>query len=159
MNTLNVSSLSFAEQFVIWAIRISLSPTPTTEQVDRTLTDAFRLLRIPGALHSFLDFVGVAAIAWHDTQRVPDVRCTCSASVGEDEWRLLQTLAALQRRELELASSWMRDELPPPHMRILMDRGLMFASMLQQRGCVLPVAGTTLSDPPLPRVTTSASLH
>ena len=151
MDTLTVNSLSFAEQFVIWATRISLCQDVSTEQAQDTLEIAFERLRIPEALHSFLDFVGVAAIAWNNADRVPDVHCTQCPSVGEDEWRLLQAVAALQRRDVNLASSWIRDTMPPTCMRMFIDRGLHFAHTLQQRGCVLSIAGTSLSNAPLQR--------
>lgn len=146
MDTLKVDSCSFAEQFMLWAIRVSLSAGTTTAQANKTLTEAFRLLRVPGALHPFLDFVGVAAAAWHNAQYMPDVRCTCCSTIGEDEWRLLQILAALQRRDLNLAACWLRDVLPPAGTRILITSGLQVANSLLQRGCMLSLAATTLQQ-------------
>lgn len=159
MDTLKVDFFSFAEQFMLWAIRISLSAGTTTTQANKTLTEAFRLLRIPSALHPFLDFVGVAAVAWHNAQYTPDVRCTCCSTVGEDEWRLLQVLAALQRRDLNLAACWLRNVLPPAGTRILITSGLQVANSLQQRGCMLSIAATTLQGANVHRHAANAPLH
>lgn len=159
MDTLKVDSFSFAEQFMLWAIRVSLSASTTTTEANKTLTEAFRLLRVPGALHPFLDFVGVAAVAWHNAQYTPDVRCTCCTTVGEDEWRLLQILAALQRRDLNLAACWLRNVLPPAGTRILITSGLQVANSLQQRGCMLSIAATTLTEATGQQHAANAPLH
>lgn len=146
MDKLNLTSLSFSEQFFIWATRISLSPQIRTEQAQNTLEAAFERLHVPDALRPFLDFVGSAAFAWHNAEREPDVHCTHCTSVGEDEWRLLQAAAALQRRDVNLATSWIRDGFSPAGRRVFVERGLDFAATLLRRGCVLAVVGSTLAD-------------
>jgi hypothetical protein len=126
--------LPFREMFLVWAIRVGCSPCVERMEANGALEHAFRLAKVSDALHDFLGFAHTVVAAWHHARRAPDIHCVCSAEIGEDEWRLVRLMAALQDRDLIRASNCVSDVLPRASVRLLLDRALHVASAFGAAG-------------------------
>jgi hypothetical protein len=133
MSTVEISAL---ERFVLWSFRIGLAPADPS-MTYRILHRAFHSLRVGEALPHFLRLTTHMSRMWHDMQHVPDVHCTCCCNIGRDEWRLLQTLAALQMRDIGLAMRHLDALLPAGGSRRALPAAMHVAASLNTAGWVL----------------------
>lgn len=133
MSTVEISAL---ERFVLWSFRIGLAPAEPA-MTYRILHQAFHSVRIGAALPHFLRMTTQVSRAWHEMQRVADIHCTCCDVIGRDEWRLLQTLAALQVRDIGLATRHLDDLLPAGSSRRVLPAAQQFAASLSSAGWLL----------------------
>lgn len=133
MSTTEISAL---ERFVLWSFRIGFAPADP-EMTYRILHRAFHSVRIGAALPHFLRITTRVSRVWHSMQRVPDIHCTCCNVIGQDEWRLLQTLAALQVREIGVATRLLDDLLPAGGSRRVLPDALHVAASLSEAGWIL----------------------
>lgn len=128
------SSLAFREMFLVWAIRIGCSQNVEHAVADDALDQAFHLAKVGDALRAFRPFAETVVNAWRAAGRAPDIHCICSTALGEDEWRLVQLIAALQDRDLVRASGCVSDVVPRASVRILIDRALHVAALFGVSG-------------------------
>jgi hypothetical protein len=128
------NSLAFREMFLVWAIRIGCAQNVEHEVADDALEQAFHLAKVGHALRPFRPFAETVVNAWRAAGRAPHIHCICSTVIGEDEWRLVQLIAALQDRDLIRASGCVSDVLPRASVRLLIDRALRVAAEFGNSG-------------------------
>lgn len=136
-SSLAITDLSSPEQFILWSLRVALTPATTSATAYDLLDEAFRSVRITEAMPSFLRLTADVNALWHEMQRVPDVHCTCCSIVGHDEWLLLQMLAALQLRDVDLAMKHVNAVLPLGGARLVLPAAMHVAAALGKAGWVL----------------------
>ncbi|MBB6094184.1 hypothetical protein HNQ60_003065 [Povalibacter uvarum] len=137
MNTFDIHALSSAERFVIWSLRLGLSPQISSEKARSALISGFRAACVSDALPHFTEMTETIATLWYEEQHVPDVHCTCCPCIGKDEWRLVQAVAALQFRDVALAVSYLAEVLPPAGIRSVLHRAMHVAAILGSVGWTL----------------------
>lgn len=134
MSTIEIGSLSSAERFALWGLRIALSPQIASDQAHRALDSGFRAAGVSEALPDFMRLASVLTLAWHQAQYVSDIHCTCCHCVGEDELQLLQALAALQSGQVELAVAHLDGVLPIAAVRRALPHAAHVANVLCSAG-------------------------
>lgn len=158
MHALTFDSLSTVERFVVCNLRLALHPhLPSAE---REIRDGFRAARICAALPAFAGMTEILSLLWHEARVVPDVHCLHCRQVGTDEWRLLQTLAALQKEDTELASEYLRGCVPEAGVRFVLNLAMDVAMTL--RAVRLPLRSIALDEAVVrraPRTAHAAVLH
>lgn len=134
MSTFEIDSLSCAERFALWSLRLALSSQIESDKAHHALDSGFRAAGVTDALSDFMNLAHVLTLAWHQAQYVPDIHCTCCRCVGEDELQLLQAMAALQSGQVELAVAYLDGVLPPAAVRRALPHAAFFASVLYDVG-------------------------
>lgn len=137
MNTYDIDSLSGAERFALWSLRLALSPQIESDKAHRALDSGFRAAGVTQALPDFMNLAQVLTLAWHEAQYVPDIHCTCCRCVGDDELQLLQAMAALQSGQVELAAAYLDGVLPAAAVGRALPPAAYFAGVLCSVGLTL----------------------
>lgn len=145
MGLVDISAL---ERFVLWSLRIGLTPADPS-MTYRLLHRAFHSLRVGDALPYFLRFTTHVTRMWHSVQHVPDIHCTCCSNIGDDEWRLLQTIAALQMRDVGLAMRHLDALLPAGGSRGALPAAMHVAAILSDAGWVLESTARQAANAPV----------
>lgn len=122
---------------MLWSLRVALTPATNSATAHNILDRAFHSVRITEAMPSFLRLTADVSTLWHEMQRIPDVHCTCCSVVGHDEWLLLQMLAALQLRDIDLAMKHVNAILPLGGARLVLPPAMHVAATLGKAGWVL----------------------
>jgi hypothetical protein len=133
----DLHALSAAERFIIWSLRLGLSPQIASATARDALISGFRAARVSEALPYFNEITRSIATIWHQAQHVPEIHCSCCPCIGNEEWRLMQAIAALQYRDVPLAISYLTDILPPAGIRIVLHRAMHVAAILLSAGWTL----------------------
>jgi hypothetical protein len=146
--TPKVTALSTAERFVLWSLRLALSPQTSSDTTREVLSRGFRASCVSEALPHFLDMTDTLNVAWYQMQRVPDIHCTCCPCIGGDEWCVIQAIAALQFRDVTHAMKQLQNVLPLTAIRRLLPRAMHVAATLGSVGWTLRCVGFEAANAP-----------
>lgn len=103
-----VSELPFAEQLMLWAIRLWVRGRRQGICVDSQLVQGLSRARIPaGPL--LIEQLMMAIV--HGHRRQVEIHCTCYGNLSQDEKRLLEALTLSQRGERGVAEELLGDLL------------------------------------------------
>ncbi|HMN45260.1 MAG TPA: hypothetical protein PKE27_11825 [Povalibacter sp.] len=133
----DIYGLSSAERFVIWGLRLGLSPQISGDTAREALITGFRAARVSAALPYFNEVTDALATIWHQLHYVPEIHCTCCSCIGHEEWLLMQAIAALQYRDVSLAVRYLSAMLPEAGVRIVLHRAMHVAAILSSAGWTL----------------------
>jgi hypothetical protein len=132
---IQVETLSFAEQFVVWAVRAWVDGYKTGRGRAGLLREGFALA---GAADGWLLLEELMSILAAAARRPLDVRCLACKTLGEDEAPLLAAIGGLQRDDsvsaIVLAERW----LPPTAACAVFRLFAQLAAELRRAGMCLP---------------------
>lgn len=132
---IEVETLSFAEQFVVWAVRAWVDGYKSGRGQAGLLREGFALA---GAADGWLLIEELMSILAAAARRPLDVRCLACRMLGDDEAPLLAAVGGLQQSDtvpaLALTSEW----LPPEAARAALDLLRRLAADLSRAGMRLP---------------------
>ncbi|HWK74554.1 MAG TPA: hypothetical protein VNQ81_09815 [Povalibacter sp.] len=159
MSTYDIDSLSSAERFALWSLRLALSPQIESDKAHHALDSGFRAAGVTQALPDFMDLAHVLTLAWHEVQYVPDIHCTCCRCVGDDELQLLQAMAALQAGQVELAVAYLDAMLPAVAVGRALPHAVYVAGVLCSVGLTLRCWQFEAANAPVFATQRRPSLH
>ena len=126
--------LPFAEQLIVWAMRLWVHGAKEEVEIHSTLVDGFEKANVTGGCTSLDRFMNVLAAGAIDTI---DVRCRNCLNVSPDEHRILGVLAAWQCTGIgDDADTLLSKILTPTGVRIAqkpacdLAQSMKFAAML-----------------------------
>jgi len=131
--TVTIDRLPFAEQFVVWAMRLRQTAGDTGEGFAQ-LRYGFLLARAEDGLGHFNRLMSVLDAA---AIRPLDIRCLTCRRVGRDEARLLAVLAAFQDERYGMCDALLADIVPPSAARIAADQACILARIMDDAGLSL----------------------
>ncbi|GAB4169083.1 MAG: hypothetical protein OHK0024_04640 [Thalassobaculales bacterium] len=141
-----ISSLRFAEQFVVWAVRRWVAHRGDLAATWPLLREGFTKAGAGGGLvplHEALTALGTAS-------REPlDVRCETCPGLGEGEALILAILTAFQANDLDGGVAMLRSFLPPAAVRIAGVQLCLLAESLSDAGLRLAAAPAAAAARPV----------
>ena len=158
VHKLRFHELKFAEQFVIWSVRMWLRAYCRNSKLFGCVHEAFERLCIPNARVSFDDGMAVIAVGTHRDLLFLSVE---SQYVSQTENEFLSLLAALQSDQPEEAYIRLDAWLPFSGTRIAGAAFAEFAQLLDAGGLIVRSIGRTKPNvqKPLSLLPNSARLH
>lgn len=107
----HLEALRFAEQFVVWAIRVWVAAVKERRPPGRLLDEGFEVAGCEEALAPLHGLMHTLAVT---SQRSIDVRCVNCRHVSPDETSLLRAIAGFQRGSYGEGAMLIAGYLPPP---------------------------------------------
>lgn len=138
----NLTDLRFAEQLTLWSIRYWADACRSDHSPYVILKDAYKLAKCPDGLLALDSFMTLLVSG---NSRPVDIRCLCCSGISIDEWRILQSLAALQRGEKHMVPRLISHFLEPSTTRIACPLIRDWAISLSAGNHRLPVRQSALS--------------
>lgn len=131
-----IETLSFSEQFLIWSIRAWVDGFKSGTGRAGLLREGFALA---GASDGWLMVEELMSIIASSAKRPLDVRCLACKTLGDDEAPLLSAIAGLQHDQEGPATATFEEWLPPSAARIALKLLGRLAGELGRAGLRLPV--------------------
>ncbi len=138
----NLTDLRFAEQLTLWSIRYWADSCRNDHSPYVILKDAYKLAKSPDSLLAMDSFMTLLVSG---NSRPVDIRCLCCSGISVDEWRILQSLAALQRGEKHMVPRLVSHFLEPSATRMACPLIRDWAISLGAGNHILPVRPNALS--------------
>ena len=131
-----VTDLTEAELFVIWAARAWIAAFKGRRSICPTVRMGFRLAGVDGALNSIDGLFGILVAS---TRRDLDFRCMTCPGVGGDEALFLRCVAGLQYGDALASREVLTDWLPEPQIVSARQHTNDFAAALSGAKLLIPL--------------------
>lgn len=147
-----LEALRFAEQFVVWAIRVWVAAVKERRPPGRLLDEGFEVACCEEGLAPLHGLMHTLAVA---SERSIDVRCVNCRHVSPDESSLLRAIAGFQRGSYGEGAMLIAGYLPRAAARTAIDHAAALAGHLAAAGLML--AAAPMHRPPVAMA--SRTLH
>ena len=130
-----LSELPFADQFLLWGIRMWTQAFNQGVNNYKILNKGFGLAGVEGA-HEPLDYI--MTIFATSGQGIININCPKCANITIDEHKLMGAVAAWQREnDPSIGDIYIRSWLPLTALRVMRQPSLQLARMLQQGNLII----------------------
>lgn len=129
-----LDQMPFAAQFLIWGMRSWVTALKSQQNFAEISGDGFAQFGLGAAGQSLDEVFQIVAVA---ASRPIDIRCIKCRQVSEDEVLLLETIAAGQSGNLNLAYAGLSELLPPAAVRNAFPSLLSLAKLFAHAGLML----------------------
>ena len=137
------SDLPFAEQLVLWALRMWAKAFTQDANISHILREGFRLAGVPDAF-GFLD--SIMYVFATVGRCVLDIRCPACSEISIDEHRILGAIAVYQYGDSRINSDpYLRYWLRPTALRIIQEPTIKLANALKKGNLMIRPRPWTLT--------------